>query len=180
MVRQEKTVRAVVATSRVPPPWGLALPSTVLVRAVGGGEAVWIGVDRVMGVGAALGAPMYCRRGSGLGGRAIGSVCAASGMYGPWRRVMPAACVSTQASGAAHRGRSRGPHCDAVSGGGVVGRTRGPHCGSLVPSYLTPSAQTPAPEPSLSTLSLKAEASSSMSMGSLCQYHLLFVWGQLK
>ena len=143
---------------------------------------------------------MYRSRGSGRGSRARGGARAVAGMYGPWRRAMPSARVSTRAGGAARcgrgrrhgphlvggavvvvvgasrhgRGRSRGPQRDAVSGGGgVTGRTRGPHrVGGLAPSSPAPPARASAPGLSLSTLSPKAAASSSMSMGSSCQYCL--------
>ena len=123
-----------------------------------------------------------------------------AGTYGPWRRAMPSALVSTRTGGAPRcgRGRRRGPHLvgdvvvvmigasrrgrgrsrdpqrDAASGGGgVTGRTRGPHrVGGLAPSSPAPPARASAPGLSLSTLSPKAAASSSMSMGSLCQYCL--------
>ena len=58
------------------------------------------GVDVVMGAGAVSNTSMYRRRRAGLGGRARRGACAAAGMYGPWRRAMPSARVSTRAGGA--------------------------------------------------------------------------------
>ena len=130
-------------------------------------------MDGVMGTRAAPGG-MYHRRESGLGRRARGGVCAVIGIYGPWRRVMPLARVSTLAGGAVRRGRGRShaPHRDVVSGSGVAGRTCGPHCDGLAFSSLAPPAQALIPRPSLSTLLPKAAAYSSMSIGSSCQYCL--------
>ena len=152
----------------------------------------------MIGIGAASGASIYRRRGSGRGSRARGGARAVGEMYGPWRRVIPSACVSTWVGGVSRcgrgrsrgpqlvgdvvvveslcrgRSRSRGPHLDApFVGGGVTGHTRGPHRdGGLAPSSPAPLARVPAPGPSLSTLSTEAAASSSMSMGSSCQYCL--------
>ena len=81
-----------------------------------------LGVAGEVGEGAALGASMYRRSGSGQRGRSWCGTRGVAGMYGLCRRTMPSTCVSLRAGGPA----CRDPQHDATADD-VASCTRVPH-----------------------------------------------------